>query len=96
MEKLSIHHLLLLEEPNLKLINLKFFKSGIIRDKATTYLNTNELLKYFRKNTFPAAPTMIIFKTQKPKSVIELLNTIRKVSQVTARYPVKEDKNHLF
>lgn len=79
MKTLSIDHMILLEEPNSTLINLQIFKNPTLWNKASNYQNTNQIIKYFRKEIFPAAPTLIVFKVDKIKSLITFLKTLSRV-----------------
>ena len=79
MEALSIRHRILLEEPNFELRNLEIFKHQTLWNRATAYLNTLQILKYFRMKTFPAPPTLIIFKVENLKNVVTLSKKLTKV-----------------
>ena len=79
METLSIDHTILLEEPALKLKDLQIYKRELFQRKATVYQNTQQILKYFWKKSFPAPRTLIIFKVKKFQTLITFFKTITRV-----------------
>lgn len=76
MEVLNTDHRILVEEPSSKLKNLQIFKTSMFWSKATTYQNTNQILKYFGKKNFPDVKTLIILKVGKLRSAVNLLKSI--------------------
>lgn len=79
METLRLDNRILVEEPNLKPKNLQNFKSHLFWNKATTYQNTNQMFKYFRKTVFPHPPTLIVFKAEKITTIVDFIKTLTKV-----------------